>query len=476
MTKPVIRACSNVSRRWFLHSAGAGVLIANGLPSRYTLAAEPSGKPNIVFILADDLGYADLSCYGRRDFQTPNLDNLAQDGLLLTDAYANSAVCSPTRFALLAGRYQYRFESGLPEPINSAEHGFPADQPTIASLLRDAGYGTALVGKWHLGLLPKFGPLKSGYDRFYGLYTSHADYFTHEDAVPPTGEPDLFEGELPVHAAGYLTDLLGDRAVEEINGFTQTGQPFFLSLHFNAPHWPWESSDASGKQASDGLTSMMHFDGGNAKTYANMVRSLDANVGRVLYALDRNGLRDNTIVVFTSDNGGERFSDTWPFSGMKSELLEGGIRVPTLVRWPARIAAGSRSAQQLMSMDWLPTLLAAANVSTDVPLDGVDVLPALLGEQPLIARKLFWRYHAQDQAAMRDGQWKYLRISNQEFLFDVVADPLERGNLKDHEATVFERLKREYTAWDDSMLRYPKNQQSHTLSGGGRIAERSFAD
>jgi arylsulfatase A-like enzyme len=468
------------SRRWFLQRAGA-VLIASGVPIGTIRGQTASARPNVVFILADDLGYADLSCYGRRDFQTPNIDSLARDGLLLSDAYANSPVCSPTRFALLSGRYQYRFADGLHEPLGARGGGFPPEHPTIASQFRAAGYGTTLVGKWHLGLLPKHGPLKSGYDRFYGLYVSHADYFTHEETAPPTGISDLHEGEVPVDHAGYLTDLLADRAVEEIEGFARSGQPFFLSLHFNAPHWPWEGPNAEGRAASadmkgGGPTPLLHFDGGTAKVYADMMRNLDANVGRVLYTLDRHELRDNTIVVFTSDNGGERFSDNWPFSGMKTELLEGGIRVPTLVRWPARVRAGTRSEQQVMSMDWFPTLLAAAGVAptNDTQLDGVNVLPALLGEQAAVPRKLFWRYKAQDQAAMRDGQWKYLKINAHEFLFDVVADPRERGNLKDRQREIFARLQREYRQWNAEMLPYAPEQQSHTLTGGGRIAERSF--
>lgn len=468
-------AKNNFTRRWFLGGAG-GVLIASGLPSR-AFSAEATGKPNIVFILADDLGYADLSCFGRRDYSTPNIDSIAADGLLLTDTYANSAVCSATRFGLLSGRYQYRFPGGLSEPLGgNTQEGFPSDHPTIASLLRSAGYGTVLIGKWHLGNLPKYGPLKSGYHRFYGLYASHADYFAHEDTVPFTGESDLFEGEVRVEQTGYLTDLLGDRAVEEINGFGRSGQPFFMSLHFNAPHWPWEEPGAEGKATSTGLKNIQHFDGGTLKTYAGMMRSLDANVGRVLYALERNGLSDNTIVIFTSDNGGERFSDLWPFSGMKTELLEGGIRVPTVVRWPARIPAGSRSQQQMMSMDWLPTLLAAAGSPPDatLPLDGIDVLPVLTGAQPVIARKLFWRYKSQDQEAMRDGRWKYLKINEHEFLFDIEADPLERGNLKTSEKGVFDRLKQEYAAWNKTMLQYRKEDPSYSLTGSGRIAERSL--
>jgi arylsulfatase A-like enzyme len=163
-----------------------------------------------------------------------------------------------------------------------------------------------------------------------------------------------------VEQTGYLTDLLGDRAVEEINGFGRSKQPFFMSLHFNAPHWPWEGPNTEGEATSKTLATMQQFDGGNLKTYASMVRSLDDNVGRVLYALERNGLRDNTIVIFTSDNGGERFSDSWPFSGMKTELLEGGLRVPTVMRWPARIPAGSRSKQQMPRRPWRPGLRSSS--------------------------------------------------------------------------------------------------------------------
>lgn len=469
----------SLSRRRFLQGSSAGVLVATGLSSRLARAAAAPARPNFVFIMADDLGYADLSCYGRRDYQTPRIDSLARDGLLLTDGYANSAVCSATRFALLSGRYQYRFPGGLNEPLNDgSDLGFPTDHPTIASLLRAAGYGTVLIGKWHLGALPNYGPLKCGYDRFYGLYSSHVDYYTHEDEVPPDGVSEMFEDETTIETQGYVTDLFGDRAVDEIEGFAASGRPFLVSLHFNAPHWPWMGPDAEGRDLSANLRNMQHFDGGNLRTYAAMMRSLDDNVGKVLDALDRTGQRENTIVVFTSDNGGERFSDNWPFSGMKTELLEGGIRVPTLVRWPARIRAGSRSSQQAMSMDWLPTFVAAAGgqTSADHPPDGIDLLPVLTGERPAQARKLFWRYNSQDQEAARDGRWKYLKINGHEFLFDVEADPLERGNLKEREPAVFARLKADFAAWNRDMLPYDEEKGfSYSLNGGpGRLAEKSF--
>jgi arylsulfatase A-like enzyme len=281
-------------------------------------------KPNILFILADDLGYADLSCYGRRDFTTPNIDRIAADGMRFTQAYANSPVCTASRVALITGRYQYRLAVGLEEPLASRETrdvGLPPEHPTLPSILKKAGYQSALIGKWHLGRLPDFGPLQSGYDHFYGFRAGVLDYFTHKYGPPSSDTEDLWEDDVKIRHTGYLTDLLGNRAIEVVNAYAKSGQPFLVSLHFNAPHWPWE---APGDEAeSQRLTNLFHFDGGTQRTYRRMIQQMDLQVGRVLQALDTNGIAENTIVVFTSDNGGERYSDTWPFTGRKTELLEG---------------------------------------------------------------------------------------------------------------------------------------------------------
>jgi arylsulfatase A-like enzyme len=272
-----------------------------------------SPKPNIVFIMADDLGYADVSCYGQRDYTTPNVDRLAIEGLRFTQGYANSAVCSATRTALATGRYQYRLPVGLEEPINASSPrniGLPPSHPTLPSLLKKAGYSTALVGKWHLGFLPDFSPLKSGYDQFFGIFGGAADYFNHGADALRTGaeSSQLHEQEVPIERHGYMTNLLGDRAVQTVEGFAKSKEPFLLSLHFTAPHWPWEGPDDEAE--SKRIRNIFHRDGGTQKTYAIMVQSLDVNIGRVLLALDASGLAGNTIVVFTSDNGGERFSKT----------------------------------------------------------------------------------------------------------------------------------------------------------------------
>lgn len=413
-------------------------------------------RPNIVFILADDLGWADLSVYGQADYQTPHLDALAAQGVRFTQAYANSAVCSATRFALITGRYQYRLRGGLEEPLvrQAHVHGLPPEHPTLPSLLQDAGYDTALIGKWHLGSLPHFGPLKSGYGHFFGNYGGAIDYFTHKPGVGEAVPRDLYEGEVPVERVGYYTQLLADEAVDWINGRNgrrDTGKPFLLSLHFTAPHWPWVGPED--EEISRGLQDLFHYDGGNLATYARMVRSLDQAVGQVLEALREQGLERNTIVVFTSDNGGERFSKTWPFTGQKTELLEGGIRVPTLLRWPARIAP-QVSSQVAASMDWLPTLLAAAGVAPDADHapDGDNLLPVLEGRAPQYARTLFWRYKAQEQRAVRAGAFKYLKINDNEFLFDVEDDARERANLRHRHPEVFESLKRQWEAWNAQFL------------------------
>lgn len=454
------------TRRQFIQAAAAGSLALAGVGFSRVSRAQ-TVKPNIVFIMADDLGYADVSCYGQRDYTTPNVDRLAIEGLKFTQGYANSAVCSPTRTALITGRYQYRLAAGLEEVINlqsPKNAGLPPSHPTLPSLLKKSGYATTLVGKWHLGFLPDFSPLKSGYDHFFGIWGGSSDYFNHG----PGSRAPLYKDEVPIERHGYMTNLLGDRAVQTVEAYARSKEPFLLSLHFTAPHWPWEGPDdeAESKRIKGRLR---HYDGGTQKTYITMVQSLDAHIGRVLQALDVQGLAGNTIVIFTSDNGGERFSKIWPFSGMKSELLEGGLRIPAIVRWPGRVAAGSVSEQVMISMDWMPTLLAAAGTQMDpaYPPDGENLLPTLTSRPAPHPRKLYWRYKAGTQRAIRDGDWKYLRIAGNEFLFDVVKDQRERANYKDREKDVFDRLKADWKAWNSTIL--PERSRPATYTNAGEL-------
>ncbi|MEY2770362.1 MAG: hypothetical protein RIQ38_781 [Pseudomonadota bacterium] len=413
--------------------------------------------PDIVFILADDLGWGDLSCYGRPDYRTPVLDGLAQQGVRLTHAYANSSTCSPTRVALMTGRYQHRLPVGLEEPIlPGCPHGLPPEHATLPSLLREQGYATALVGKWHLGWQPHYGPLKSGYDEFFGAMGGELDYFRHTATTGlASGETEgLFEGEAIVQRTGYTTDLFTDRAIEILQ--RPADKPLFMSLHYTAPHWPWEGPNDQAE--SRRLRNLVHYDGGSLAVFAEMVQHLDRCIGRVLQAIEQRGKADNTLVVFTSDNGGERFSYMWPFVGEKGDLNEGGLRVPALVRWPAQLPAGQERQTPCMSMDWLPTLLRAAGVTPapQLALDGCDLLPMLQGADAGPERALFWR--TRDQGAVRMGPWKLLCDGELRFLFHVLDDPREQANLKQREPERFAQLQAAYADWAAQMLPYPQRQ------------------
>jgi arylsulfatase A-like enzyme len=456
---------NTVTRRELLLAGAAGATgLLNGLlPSSRAQAAIARAKPNIIFILADDLGVADVSCYGAPEIKTPAIDEIAREGARFTQAYANSAVCTASRTALITGRYQYRLRVGLEEPLAlSKSVGLPAEQPTLPSILKKAGYQTWLIGKWHLGELPNFGPLKSGYDHFYGFRGGTLDYFSHKFGA----ESDFWEDAGPIEQHGYLTDLLGQRAVQVIQAHAGNPAPLFMSLHFNAPHWPWQGpGDEAASKRTDGK--MAGPEGGTLQTYNLMVEALDRQIGLVLEALAQSGQADDTMVVFTSDNGGERFSNTWPFTGKKSELLEGGLRIPAAIRWPGHIPGGLVSTQTMMLMDWLPTLTAAAGTGPDAgsPTDGMNLLPVLTQGAPVHSRKLFWRYKANAQRAMRDGDYKVLKIAGNTFLFNVVDDPLERANLRSRFPEIYQRMTAEWTAWNKTML--PESPDSMTYNNTG---------
>lgn len=462
-----------VSRRWVLSGAG-GSAAALAVDPAYAFGRRDTMAPHIIFIMADDLGYADLGCYGARAIKTPHLDALASAGLRLTDGYSNSPVCSATRTGLITGRYQYRFRCGLEEPITTRNFGLPAGTPTLPSRLRELGYATSLVGKWHIGSMPEYSPLKSGYDRFFGIQEGGADYFTHQLTFGSVTSAGLIEGETPVERHGYLTDLLGTRAIQEVEHAVEQRRPLMLSLHFTAPHWPWEGPED--EELSRNIANPTHLDGGSLGTYATMVESMDANIGRLLEALDRLGIADNTIVIFTSDNGGERFSDSWPFTGKKTEVLEGGIRVPIIIRWPDEIAPGGTSSQVMVSMDFVPTLLAAAGARPEMleNFDGENLLDILTGQAEPRERTLFWRYKFADQAAVREGNWKYVKILDREWLFNLAEDQHERADYAGREPERFENLKLKYAQWNATMLPYPADSATHSISE--YLPDRYLAD
>jgi len=424
-------------------------------------------KPNIIFIVSDDLGYADLGCYGGRAAEfglvSPHIDALAAGGMRFTEGYSNSPVCSPTRFALMTMRYQYRLRGGLEEPINSKSKGstslgLPTNIPTLPSLLREAGYTTALIGKWHLGYPPTFGPLRSGYDEFFGIMAGGVDYFTH---CSNKGDHDLYMGENSHREVGYLTDVLSKRAVEYVQQNAQqskAGKPFFLSLHYTAPHWPWETRDDA-NIAPDVASNLFHLDGGNIHNYRRMIHHMDEGIGNLVDALRSQGLLDNSLIVFTSDNGGERYSDNWPLVGGKMDLTEGGIRVPWIAHWPNVIPAGSTSQQQCMTMDWSATMLAigGGNPHPDFPIDGVSIADVLSDPAHQFERNLYWRMNHRQQRALRKGKWKYLKVDEHEYLFDITADARERANLAHRNPELFNLLREEWLAWNKTVPAIPED-------------------
>jgi arylsulfatase A-like enzyme len=421
----------------------------------------PETRPNIVFIVVDDCGYADLGCTGQTDYTTPALDRLASEGVRFTQAYANAPLCTNTRVALITGRYQYRLPIGLVEPLrwsdrDAPEMGIPPGHPALPALLRDAGYRTTLIGKWHLGYLPRYSPLKSGYDDFFGIMGGYTGYYTH---LGDGGEHDLYEGETPTERQGYVTDLLSERAVAFVEAAAVAPQPYFLSLHYTAPHWPWSSPSVEVAARQREVDRAEIIEGGSTRIYGEMMQILDAGIGRVVAAVQRNPAGRETFIIFTSDNGGERFSKIWPFVGRKFDLLEGGIRVPQICWWPGRVVAGKVTDQVCITMDLTATSLAAAGVAgaPTYPLDGRDLLPVLTGQAPPSARTLYWRMGNRRQRAVRRDHWKYLKVAEREFLFDLAYDPRERSNFARKEPALLDELRRLWETWNQEMLPVPEH-------------------
>ena len=417
-------------------------------------------RPNIVYIMADDLGYGDLSGYGRKEYSTPALDKLAGEGTRFTNAYAIAPVCTPTRVGLITGQYPARHRAGLWEPLRTQfnSEGLDTSTPTLARRLRDAGYQTGLVGKWHLGWNTGFLPSDHGFQKWFAILSGGADYVLHRSTDPgdPSGPHDLYQDGQEVHANGYLTDMFTDQA----EAFLRSAKPpFFLNLEYSAPHWPWQQR-GDGPYPDDKDPSTY---GGSPEIFAGMMKALDEGVARVLAVLAEKGYAENTIVVFTSDNGGEKFSSMAGLEGMKLQLWEGGIRVPAFVRWPGVVPVGQTTHQVATTLDWTATMLAAAGVATGPELDGMDLMPHLRGSSGPTERTVFWRSTRWGlQHAARQGNWKYLRIDTRqarstrpetgELLFDLSHDPQERENLAGSRPEILEKLRRLYTEWEAGML------------------------
>ncbi len=410
----------------------------------------PPARPNILLILVDDLGYGDLSGYGAKDLRTPHLDALMGRGVRSDHFYANSPVCSPTRAALLTGRYPDLV--GIPgvirmDPADNWGYLSP-DARLLPAYLKKAGYHTALVGKWHLGLQAPNLPNDRGFDHFQGhLEGMMDDYYTHLRF----GENFLRLNEKPIQVEGHATDLTTDWAIQYLKSRQKAKDPFFLYLAYNAPHDPVQPP-------AEWLERVKKRDPALPEKRAKLaalIEHLDDGIGKVLSALQANGQAENTLVVFTSDNGGRLSvgASCAPWRGGKEDMYEGGIREPFCAVWPGKIKPGSRHEGVALTMDLMPTLLEAAGVPVPPGLDGVSVLPALLGQpQPGLAdRHLIWvrregnpRYRGRDYYAVRRGDWKLLQNSPfQPYeLYNLSTDSLETHNLADENKAKLEELYR----------------------------------
>ena len=417
-------------------------------------AARQANRPNILILLADDLGYADIGANGCKDVATPNIDSLAKNGVRLTSGYVSGPYCSPTRAALLTGRYQQRFGHEFnPGPIRNAdpEFGLPLTETTMADRLKANGYATALVGKWHLGFEAKFHPQRRGFDEFFGFLGGAHSYLQN-----PANRNAIMRGTEPIKEVTYTTDMFGDEAVLFIE--RNKNRPWFLYLAFNADHAPMEATDKY-------LARVEHIQDPLRRTFAAMHTALDDNIGKVLATLRKHGLENDTLVVFLSDNGGPtpvNASRNDPLRGFKGQTWEGGVRVPFIVQWKGTLPAGKAYAQPAMQIDILPTALAAMGVQAkpEWKLDGVNLLPYLTGEnsgRPHDA--LYWRFG--EQMAIRQDDWKLVKAPGAgaamversspgsaagAHLYNLATDIGEQNNLAAKEA---ERVKQLATVWEN---------------------------
>jgi arylsulfatase A-like enzyme len=441
-----------------------GILICSGLTllvvALSSAQQRPPGspaRPNVILIMTDDLGYADLGSYGATDIKTPNLDRLARDGVRLTDAYANGVLCSPTRAALISGRYPQRaaIETALgPE----GTRGLAVTGTSLPQILKDAGYRTALIGKWHLGgsvsgASPVGGPRAHGFGSFFGLMGSHVDYWHHNRGPK---QEDLWEDETKISLDGqYLTTLLTERSIRFIEESAAAGQPFFVDVAYNAPHWPYNRPDQPSPAPGSGAHVLANAENPPTRAdYATMVEAADSGVGKILQTVARLGLTNNTIVIFTNDNGGEWLSNGGPLFNRKWTVWEGGIRVPAIVKWPGKIRAGSVSDQPVITFDWSASIIAAAGATVPMPYEGIDVLPILEGRTPKVERTFFWRSAPNSnrtQQAVRQGDWKLVVDANHLMLFNLRTDIGERQDLTARRPEIVRRLRPLLTAWAQSV-------------------------
>ncbi len=397
------------------------VLSSGILSSCKTNSRDTATKPlNVIIIMADDLGYGDLSCYGNKAYSTPNIDQLATEGMLFKDYHSNGAVCSPTRAALVTGRYQQR--AGIEGVVTAANHrdtGLDTTETTIAEVLLNHGYGTAIYGKWHLGYLPAFNPVRQGFQEFRGYVSGNVDYHSHIDQG---GVFDWWQQDKLTDDRGYSTDLITRYGLEFLEG--RGDSPFLLYLAHEAPHYPYQGRGDKGERTVGGQFPNVGSRKDVHEAYKEMVVALDEGVGAIKNKVIELGIEKNTLILFISDNGATNKGSNGVLNGFKGTLWEGGHRVPMIAWWPGRINALQYSSELVMSMDLFPTILSLAGIDKKINLDGVDFAPVLLNNENLPDRTVCWRYN--DWKCIREGPWKLLIHNENRYLFNLDKDLNEK--------------------------------------------------
>lgn len=433
-----------------------GILLFALAPAHNAWALTGRGvhSPNIILIMADDLGYGDLGCFGSRDMETPHVDALARQGLIFTDYHANGPACSPTRAALMTGRYpqRSRHEGVIFAHGPARETGLALSETTLAEVLKGAGYRTAAIGKWHLGYNVEFNPIKQGFDLFRGYVSGNVDYHSHIDGA---GIEDWWHNENKEPDAGYVTDLLSDYAVRFIE--TNRDNPFFLYVAHEAPHFPYQGRNDRADRVPGNPNPQLGSRQDRKGAYREMIEAMDEGIGRIVRTVRDSGLAQDTLIFFCSDNGATQEGSNGTLRGFKGSLWEGGHRVPAVAYWPGRIRPGTVTHETVMSMDLFPTLavVAGAPVPGGLVLDGIDVSSVLFDGRPLPKRWLFWRYRS--QKAVRHGDWK-LVISQPKknrpeelSLCNLAQDRAEAKNLASLESERVNTMRQRLLTWEETL-------------------------
>jgi len=416
--------------------------------------------PNIIVIISDDQGYADVGFHGSKEIFTPNIDRIAKNGVVFSQGYVSYAVCSPSRAGLITGRYQNRFgytRNILLAPKDSLM-GLPISEQTLPEVLNNVDYKTKAIGKWHLGAHESLVPEKRGFDEFFGFLIGGHRYFPNDltlnDLTEASRQMDgyitkIYDNGKRVNTKKYLTEELSDNAVKFIEDNSE--DPFFLYLSYNAPHTPLQATDTD-------LERNNHIDVEKRRTYAAMVSSMDDGVGSILDKLEEKNISENTIVIFFSDNGGVEwynFSDNGPLRGIKGDFFEGGIRVPFTMQWPKKIKPGIIYNKPIIALDVFATVVSAASAEKFIKnnIDGVNLIPYINGEINGSPHDyLFWKNPDKDIDVIRDNRYKYIRVKDDEYIFDLDNDLSEENNIISSSTPIYQKLKLKFKEWEKDMI------------------------